>query len=346
MDILGLGYVGLNAKDLTDWRDYGPNLLGLQAIDRGGTRLAFRMDDWTQRLLIEQSEGPAAAFYGWEVANAATLDRVAARLEAAGTPVARGSRGLADERFVRDLIVFHDPMGNRVELFHGPDVAREPFRPGRAISGFRTGPLGLGHAVMTVREHQPALDFYQGLLGFRISDYATRPYPITFLHTNERQHSLAFVQAPADGLHHIMIELFSLDDVGQGYDLALQRQSIRDQSGGDRLIATTLGRHTNDYITSYYSWTPSGFMMEYGWGGRTIDPATWQAEELVTGFSLWGHDRLWQTPEHRAAGQRMALDMGRDGVRRPLQVLPGNHAMSIGACPWFDSMRRSALAGD
>ncbi len=333
MDILGLGYIGLNAKSLDDWRDYGPNLLGLQLIDRGATRLAFRMDDRTQRLLVAQADGPAAAFYGWEVADAAALDRIAGRLDAAGVAVAHGARGLADERSVTDLLVFHDPMGNRVELFHGPETAATPFRPGRAISGFRTGPLGLGHAVMRVRDHQGALDFYQGLLGFRLSDYATRPFPITFLHTNARQHSLAFVQAPEDSLHHVMIELFSLDDVGQGYDLALQREN---------LIATTLGRHTNDFITSYYSWTPSGFMMEYGWGGRSIDPTTWQPEELAGGFSLWGHDRLWMPEAGRKLGQKMALEMGEKGVRRPLQVMPGNHEIAAGTCPWFDAVRQKA----
>ena len=69
---------------------------------------------------------------------------------AAGTKVARGSRALADERHVRDLIVLHDPVGNRLEIFHGAETASDPFMPGRNISGFRTGPLGMGHVVMHV----------------------------------------------------------------------------------------------------------------------------------------------------------------------------------------------------
>ena len=36
-----------------------------------------------------------------------------------GVKVARGSRALADERRVKDLIVFADPIGNRLEVFHG-----------------------------------------------------------------------------------------------------------------------------------------------------------------------------------------------------------------------------------
>ena len=37
--------------------------------------------------------------------------------------VARGSRALADERRVRDLIVLADPQGNRLELFHGAETS-------------------------------------------------------------------------------------------------------------------------------------------------------------------------------------------------------------------------------
>ncbi len=35
---------------------------------------------------------------------------------------ARGARALADERRVKDLIVFSDPVGNRIEVFHGAET--------------------------------------------------------------------------------------------------------------------------------------------------------------------------------------------------------------------------------
>ena len=35
-------------------------------------------------------------------------------------------------------------FGNRLEVFHGPAIAGDPFRPGRPISGFRTGPARYG----------------------------------------------------------------------------------------------------------------------------------------------------------------------------------------------------------
>ena len=125
MGIEALGYIGVRAKTLDDWASYGEKLLGLQRIDKSRTSLAFRMDDRKQRLVIDADGGQGIAFFGWEVADAAALDKVAARIEAAGTKVARGSRALAGERHVTDLIVLSDPGGNRLEIFHGAQSATD-----------------------------------------------------------------------------------------------------------------------------------------------------------------------------------------------------------------------------
>ncbi|MGY3460898.1 hypothetical protein ACVWW5_006348 [Bradyrhizobium sp. LM3.4] len=63
--------------------------------------------------------------------------------------------------------------------------------------------------------------------------------------------------------HHFMVEMQSLDDVGQGYDLAQLE---------DGRIAYSLGRHTNDHMTSFYAHSPSSFFVEYGWGAQVINP--------------------------------------------------------------------------
>ncbi len=145
-----LGYVGVRAKDLGDWASYGSGLLGLQRIDKSRSTLAFRMDDRKQRIIVDADGGEGIGFFGWEVADAAALDALAAHLDGSGIKVARAARALADERHVRDLIVLNDPLGNRLEIFHGAETTAEPFKPGRSISGFRTGPLGLGHVVLNV----------------------------------------------------------------------------------------------------------------------------------------------------------------------------------------------------
>jgi 2,3-dihydroxybiphenyl 1,2-dioxygenase len=319
-ELTALGYIGVRSARLNDWSSYATGLLGMQQVDRAGGVRAFRMDDRKQRLVVTGEQGEGLAFLGWEVADAAGLEALAARLDAQGVEVRRAQRSLADERHVADLIVFDDPAGNRLEVFHGPAVASDPFRPGRPISSFCTGPLGMGHAVLHVVEVEPLLHFYRDLLGFRVSDYGLKPYKLYFFHLNGRHHSFAIVGSGKRGLHHFMVELCSLDDVGQGYDLA-QLDEGR--------VAYTLGRHTNDYMTSFYSHSPSGFFVEYGWAGRIIDPATWRPHETHDGPSFWGHERLYMEPEQRTRLREMRLSAAAKGMRAPLRVP---------YCPWLDAV--------
>jgi 2,3-dihydroxybiphenyl 1,2-dioxygenase len=333
MPVSALGYLSVRAKDLSDWASYGAGLLGLQRVDKSRSTLAFRMDDRKQRIIVNADGGEGIDVFGWEVADKAALDALAAKLEAAGVKVTRGSRALAEQRMVADLIVLADPLGNRLEIFHGAEVAPDPFKPGRNMSGFRTGPLGLGHVVFNVESVEQIdriMPFYRDLLGFRLTDYYSHPFEARFLHVNPRHHSLAFIKTGKSAVHHIMMEVFSLDDLGQGYDIAL---------GQEGRVATTLGRHTSDFITSFYSWTPSGFMVEYGWGARSIDPDTWQAYERKEGPSLWGHDRAWLPPEQQAEARKLRMQHAENGLRRPVQVMEGNYQVMSGVCPWWDSVK-------
>ena len=329
-----LGYVGVRAKDLGDWASYGSGLLGLQRIDKSRSTLAFRMDDRKQRIIVDADGGEGIGFFGWEVADAAALDAIAAHLEKNEIKVARGARALADERHVR--------RPDRVQR-----SARQPARAfprrrdhGRAV---QARPLDLGFPYRPARPRpcraqcryarKPSIKlmaFYRDMLGFRLTDYYDHPFVARFLHLNPRHHSLAFIQTGKNAVHHIMMELFSFDDVGQGYDLAL---------GEEGRVGVTLGRHTSDFITSFYSWTPSAFMVEYGWGARSIDVATWQAFERKEGPSMWGHDRVWLSKEDNAKARALRLKNAADGFRRPVQVMDGNYQVMSGVCPWWDSVK-------
>ena len=192
----------------------------------------------------------------------------------------------------------------------------------------------MGHAVLHVKSIHDVIPFYRDVLGFRLSDYMTRPFNAYFFHANPRHHSVAFIETGRNATHHLMMELFNLDDVGQCYDLAL---------GEEGRIGVTLGRHINDEVTSFYSNTPSGFMVEYGWGGRVIDVDNWQPEEVTWGPSMWGHDRMWMPPEGRVEARKLRISAAGGGLRKPVNVIEGNHERMAGVCPWWDqrAQRRS-----
>ena len=162
----------------------------------------------------------------------------------------------------------------------------------------------MGHIVLTVERIDDLLGFYREVLGFRLTDYILTPITAYFMHVNPRHHSLALIETGKNGIHHLMVELYSLDDVGQGYDIAL---------GEPERIATTLGRHPNDCVTSYYLRSPAGFMLEYGWGGLEVDSATWRPREVTQGPSLWGHERILAVARETSGGARDAPGDGTAG---------------------------------
>jgi extradiol dioxygenase len=81
------------------------------------------------------------------------------------------------------------------------------------------------------------------------------------------------------GLHHLMVQTASLDDVGIAHDLCVDRNIP---------LAMTLGRHTNDRMFSFYVRSPSGFEIEYGWGAEVVDDEGWVVTHMQSP-SIWGH---------------------------------------------------------
>jgi extradiol dioxygenase len=278
MDIRALSYVGLEARDLDAWASFGNEFLGMPSDRVSDDRLLLRMDERVYRFDLRQGDADRLLWLGWEVGSAAELQRAVRELRDAGIEVTMGSAEDAKERGVVEFAAFHDPAGNRLELFYGQEADFRPLTLTRPMAGYLTGEMGMGHAVIGVPDYRAAMDFYLNVLGFRVSD-TFRDF-IGFLHCNPRHHSLALVGTDEPGLRHIMLETLEIDDVGAAIDIAKRRGEL----------TRTLGRHTNDKAVSFYVETPSGWEIEYGWSGLQVDDEVWSVRQLAGPTSLWGHE--------------------------------------------------------
>jgi 3,4-dihydroxy-9,10-secoandrosta-1,3,5(10)-triene-9,17-dione 4,5-dioxygenase len=288
--ISSLGYLRVESADTEAWREFGTRILGMTE-GRGPDPAAvyLRMDDFPARLVIVPGEQDRLLASGWEVADEQTLTEVAHILAAADVPVqAADAAELADRR-VGALLHADDPSGNSLEIFSGAIMDNRP-----AVSPygnqFVTGDQGLGHVVLPVLSDEETLSFYTELLGFRLRDSMRMPGEffgrpggqvwMRFLGCCPRHHSLALApMSPAAGIVHLMVEVATLDDVGRALDRCTRRKAP---------ISSTLGRHANDLMVSFYVQTPSGFDIEYGTDGQLVDDSTWVSRES-TAVSLWGH---------------------------------------------------------
>jgi 2,3-dihydroxybiphenyl 1,2-dioxygenase len=279
-----LAYLGFEVKDLAAWETFGTRVLGLEVVSKQESSFRLRMDARAQRFFVTQGPADDCTCLGWECANDSDLDATVARLRSAGVDVREGTNDERALRGVRRLYAFVDPAGNPSELSCGPSMAAAPFVSRVVKGGFVADAQGLGHAVVRANSKAESTAFYRDLLGFRHSDdivceYFGHKVDLSFFHANSRHHSVAFGDQQKKRIHHFMLEVKSMDDVGLAFDRSLR--------GGVRIMQT-LGKHPNDQMFSFYARTPSGFQYELGWGGRQVDDATW-APTTYDRISEWGH---------------------------------------------------------
>lgn len=287
-----LGYIELGVSNLEAWEKFGTEILGLQLGERGRDgSLYFRMDDYHHRISVHPDPRDDLQVVGWEVADERSLDELAAQLTDWGAKVEPGTFEEAVERSVYRLIKFKDPSGIDSEAYYGPLKQNSPFRSSRPIAGFLTGDdYGFGHIVVTVDQLEKSVDFYQNVLGMRVTDVAIPSAErarrigidsyMVFFRCNTRHHSIAFGAGRyTKRLNHFLLQVRNLDDVGAAFDLCMDHELP---------LVSSIGRHANDLMVSFYLKTPSGFAIEYGFGGREIDERTWKVV-MNRLTSLWGH---------------------------------------------------------
>lgn len=294
-----LGYIRLQTAEVERWRSFAFDVLGFaEGSGAGVDELHLRMDEHRARFIVVPGDSDQVLAVGWQVRDHIALREAVEAVEKSGVEVRRHSVTEADANFVEEFVSFDDPAGTTVELFHGPVLDHSPVVPKRGAR-FVTGEQGLGHVVLPVSDIDANFDFYTEVLGFlprgafRLPlPLGIRPQRVRFLGVNERHHSLALCPAPAvgaPGLVHVMVEVDTLDAVGQALD--------RVQQAGFS-VSSTLGRHTNDKMVSFYVRAPGGWDIEFGTAGWRVEGHHYSSEE-ISADSYWGHD--WSGSEPLAA---------------------------------------------
>lgn len=280
-------YFGFEVADLQAWRRFG-DLIGLQA-EQDADGLFFRVDDRAKRLHFIEGPSDDIAWVGWEADDQESYDCLRTHLGDIGIATEDGDAEQARLRGVTQFFHFSGPVGVRHEIALGIAQADGPFLSGEIQCGFVTGDQGLGHVAFNSADHREDEAFMREALFARLSDYIYQPLPdgstmhASFLHTGPRHHSIAFVEGlGADTkLNHFELELNSREEVESAYE-RLQAAGVG--------IGLTLGRHSNDRITSFYAITPSSFMVELGYGGLRIDDEDSWKPVVHDRISEWGHE--------------------------------------------------------
>jgi len=150
---------------LDDWRQFGTGLVGLQAIERGNSLLAFRMDDRRQRIVIDNARRAKASGSSagrWRMPPHSMA--LAARLERAGVTVTAEPQTLADTRRVRGLISLGTRPATVSSVSWREIATRRSSRDDRSPLPHRAARPRPRRA--DGRDIAPVMSFYVDVLGF------------------------------------------------------------------------------------------------------------------------------------------------------------------------------------
>ncbi len=295
MAVSALGYLGFGVTDPEKWMKFANNVIGFEVTETGEDGTVYlRMDELHHRIALHPGGNDDIAYIGLQTRNREEFEATKNDLFAAGVEFAQASDTEIANRKVRDMVKFN-VSGVPLEVFYGPKVLFEtPFHSPIRITGFKTGELGMGHIGVNPDDGEELARVLLEGLGLKTSDAlggAER-----FFHCaggNSREHTFVIGRAGMPGANkrigHFMVELNTIDDVGSGMDRA--------EDYGVQL-SSRLGKHTNDHMISFYMYTPSGFRMEYGWNGRTVNDANWNVQ-IYDKASIWGHRAAAKNPEPR-----------------------------------------------
>lgn len=267
-------YVRLGTTDLDQASRYCTEILGLQKVRTIGDAVYFRSDS-RDHTLVYFAGDPNDHSTGFEINSVEELEQAKRDLEDAGMKTLWGTEAECEARFVRNLLIFHDPSGNRIELVHRPFHSGWRYFPSRdaGIDGFSH--IGL-RSLDPVRDEQ----FWTRVMGARVSDWIGDS---PLLRIDEVHHKIALFPSDRPGVQHINHQVESIDDIMRSWYFLSEREIP---------ITFGPGKHPTSSAMFLYFEGPEGMVYEYSSGVRSIEneqdyrPRQFPADPL--GFCMWG----------------------------------------------------------
>jgi catechol 2,3-dioxygenase-like lactoylglutathione lyase family enzyme len=132
------------------------------------------------------------------------------------------SQGIENEQRSDDipgipkLLAFEDIKGTEIELLS----EWRHLTPGQSVPG--VAPFKLGHVAFVVPDVHAVADFYQRILGFRVSDWIEDIF--VFMRCNPDHHTVNFVRGKNTNLHHFAFQLRDFSHLENGCDVLSQNR--------------------------------------------------------------------------------------------------------------------------
>jgi len=208
-----IGHASFETPDLERAVDYYREIAGLVLAERSKDRAFFASK--VGQLVVQLDKGDTARCSRLSFEVAPDSDFAAMRRELAELGIRSDIRNDAIPG-IPAVLTFNDPKGTTIELFSQWSYL------GSHHQVVGVGPLKLGHVAFVVDDAKKLADFYEKVLGFRISDWVEDFF--AFMRCGPDHHTVNFLTGKTTKMHHIAFEAKDFAHIQSACELFGQKQ--------------------------------------------------------------------------------------------------------------------------
>lgn len=244
IQVTKIGHAAFQTTNLEALLSYYTNVIGLTLTDLGSNGTAYLscgVDHHT--IILYPATENRLHHIAFQLDQSVPLREAAKQLHDAGIP---GEIQSDAQPGIPELLQLSDPDGNSIQLYSDIQHVNGGF------GGTGITPVKLGHVAMYVSDVKKTAEFYQQMLGFRVSDWLEDFF--VFLRCNIDHHTMNFLQFKRKNeLFHIAFELRDWAHVQAACDLL---------SRHDLSLAWGPGRHGMGHNIFTYHRDPDHNLVE------------------------------------------------------------------------------------
>jgi catechol 2,3-dioxygenase-like lactoylglutathione lyase family enzyme len=213
IQVSAIGHASFETPDLERMADYYQEVMGLALVARDGDTafLASPLDHHS--VVLKRGSSARCSKITLQVPSDTDFNDAAKFLTATGLVPRTSTDG---EPSAPESVEFAGPDDIQIGLIRH----RAPSETASETRGI--GPRRLGHVAFNVDNVQRAVDFFVGILGFRVSDWMGDFF--AFLRCGPDHHTINFLHGSKNKMHHIAFESRNWDHIKNACDLLGKRK--------------------------------------------------------------------------------------------------------------------------
>jgi catechol 2,3-dioxygenase-like lactoylglutathione lyase family enzyme len=280
-----IGHATFETPDLEKAIAYYTDMMGLVLAAREQDRAYLASKIGLLTIALQQAGAERCTRLAFEVAPGEDFADLGRKLAADGV---RSELRNDEIPGIGQVLSFADCKGTTIELF------KQWSYLGKHAQVAGIGPLKLGHVAFVVQDVGAAVEFYQKVLGFKVSDWIGDFF--VFMRCNPDHHTVNFIKGQNVKLHHLAFELKDFIHIQNSCDLFGQRNvpiiwgPLRQGPGHN---IATYHRNHDDQVVELYTELDQMKDDELGY----FEPRPWHRDQPQRP-KVWepGKTNTWGTP--------------------------------------------------